>query len=247
MIDSRILIGLIAILITISSIVIVGINEVDRQAEFEAAFHGRSVEAGAAIFEQYCKECHGINGQGVPGLGPTLNSKQFFEQRLKELGYQGTLKAYIELTVAGGRPVKSDQSWPRNMPTWSVEYGGPLRHDQIVTVVDYILNWEKGALDQTAGPAQVSGDTPEARGLSLFQSAGCIGCHQIAGQGGTVGPELTNVFAKGEDYVRESILMPNAVVADGYQPNVMPAIFADTLTAENIDDIVAYLASVNSQ
>ena len=53
MIDTRILVGLVAILITLSSVVYVGINEPDRQAEFRDTFAGRQVEAGAAIFEQF--------------------------------------------------------------------------------------------------------------------------------------------------------------------------------------------------
>lgn len=247
MIDSRILIGLIAVLVTISSIVYVGINEPDRQAEFERAFHGRSIEAGAAIFTEFCAPCHGLHGEGTP-RAPTLNSKQFFENRLEELGYQGSMRAYLTLTVAGGRPAMSTGGpWPENMPTWSVDYGGPLRNDQINNVVDYILNWEAEAPDREAQPLEVTGDTPEARGKSLFEGvAGCVACHAINGQGGNIAPDLTNVYAtKGEDYVRESILMPNAVIAEGFQPNIMPQNFGERLSDQDINDIIAYLKSVS--
>ena len=124
MIDSRILIGLIAMMIAVSGVVYIGINEIDRQAEFKAAFQGRSIENGAAIFTEYCKECHGLHGEGIVGVAPTLNSQKFFNDRLKEVGFAGSLPAYIKLTVAGGRPVKSDPTYPRNMPTWSTDYGG---------------------------------------------------------------------------------------------------------------------------
>ena len=33
------------------------------------------------------------------------------------------------------------------MPTWSKDFGGPLRNDQIDNVVNYIMNWEEGAPD----------------------------------------------------------------------------------------------------
>lgn len=247
MIDSRILIGLISVLITISTIVYVGIGEPDRQEEFKGAFKGRSIETGAVIFEETCSPCHGINGQGTP-LGPALNTKEFFENRLEEIGYLGTMQAYLDLTISGGRPVKSDQVWPRNMPTWSVDYGGPLRNDQIKYVVDYIMNWEAGAV--SAAEVQVSapvGDTPEARGQSLFEgAAGCTACHMVAGVGGQVGPNLTEVYSRGgEEYVRESILMPNAVIAEGFQPGIMPQIYGDTLSEQDVDDIIAYLKSVS--
>lgn len=246
MIDSRILVGLIAVLISISGIVYVGIGEADRRAEFTKAFHGRSVEAGAALFTQYCTECHGMNGEG--GVGPTLNSKYFFEKRLADLGYQGSLKAFLTLTVRGGRPVKSDPNYGRNMPTWSIDYGGPLRNDQIDTIVNYILNWQATAPDlgdPNATPTPVPGTTPEERGKNLFTGMGCIGCHTFNGAGGAVGPNLTTVFAtKGADYIRESVLTPNAVIAEGFQSNIMPQNFKDRLKgATDLDDIIAYLAT----
>ncbi len=252
MIDSRILVGLIAILIAVSGFVYIAIGEADRQEEFKQAFHGRSVESGAAIFTEYCSPCHGLQGQGIQGVAPALNTEYFFTQRLDDIGYQGSLQAYVLLTVAGGRPVKSDPAWPNNMPTWSVDYGGPLRNDQVANVVDYILNWEETAVpgggpgDTPAAVVSV-GDTPEERGENLFSSLGCVGCHTVNGQGGAVGPELTNVYEKGEDYIRESILMPNAVIAEGFQPNIMPQTFGDTLSDEQVNEIIAYLKSANAQ
>ncbi|GAB4437185.1 MAG: hypothetical protein Fur0044_34120 [Anaerolineae bacterium] len=246
MIDSRILVGLLAVLISISGIVYVGIGEADRQAEFTKAFQGRSIESGAALYTQYCVECHGLKGEG--GVGPTLNSKYFFEQRLADIGYQGSMKAFLTLTVRGGRPVMSDPNYGRNMPTWSVDYGGPLRNDQIDNIVTYIMNWQEAAPDlgdPNAEPTPVPGDTPEERGKNLFTGMGCVGCHTFNGQGGAVGPNLTEVYAtKGEDYVRQSILQPNAVIAEGFQPNLMPQNFQQRLKgATDLDDIIAYLAT----
>jgi cbb3-type cytochrome c oxidase subunit III len=244
MIDTRILVGLLAVLISISGIVYVGIGEADRQAEFTKAFQGRSTEAGAALFTQYCAECHGLKGEG--GVGPTLNSKYFFEKRLSDLGYQGSLRSFITLTVRGGRPVKSDPNYGRNMPTWSIDYGGPLRNDQIDNIVDYVLNWQGAAPDlgdPNGTPTPVPGNTPEERGKNLFTGMGCIGCHTFDGQGGAVGPNLTEVYAtKGEEYVHQSIVQPNAVIAEGFQPNIMPQNFQQRLKGPtDLADIIAYL------
>jgi cbb3-type cytochrome c oxidase subunit III len=244
MIDSRILIGLVSILLAISSVIYVGIYEPDRQQEFKDAFRGRRIEQGAAIFAEYCSTCHGIKGEGIEGRAPTLNSQYFFEERLDELGYTGSLQAYITLTVSGGRPAQSMSGpWPENMPTWSVDYGGPLRNDQIDSVVLYILSWGESAPDTGAEPTPVPGDTPEEQGQNLFQGMGCVGCHTFHGQGGTVGPDLTNVYEKGEEFVRQSILQPNAVIAEGYQPNIMPQTFGDRLSDEHLNAIISYLAS----
>ncbi len=246
MIATRILVGLIIVLISIVSIVIVGINEPDRQAEFTAAFAGRSIEAGAIVFREGCSECHGDYGEGGP-RAPALNSRDFFDNRITDLDFPGTMEAYLELTIAGGRPAQSAGSWPQNMPTWSVDFGGPLRNDQIKNVVDYIMNWEEEAPDRDAdAPVLAEGDTPEERGASLFQAMACGGCHIVNGEGGAVGPDLTNVYAEqGEDYVRESILDPEAAIAEGFVAGLMPATFGDTLSTENIDDLVAFLASVS--
>jgi cbb3-type cytochrome c oxidase subunit III len=249
MIDSRILVGLLAALIAISGVVYIGIGEADRRAEFEQAFRGRSIERGAAVYTETCSPCHGLHGEGIPGVAPTLNSKYFFEQRLKDLGYLGTLEAYLKLTISGGRPVRTSEEWPRSMPTWSVDYGGPLRNDQIDDVVSYIMNWQETAPelgDPNAPPTPVPGDTPEERGQNLFTGMGCVGCHLINGQGGGVGPDLTNVYSnKGGDYIHESIVQPNAAIAEGFQPNLMPQNFGQRMSEENINDIIAYLKSVS--
>ncbi len=85
-----------------------------------------------------------------------------------------------------------------------------------------------------------------AQGELLF-TTNCSSCHAINGEGGQIGPELTNVYAeKGEDYVRESILMPNAVIAPacptGSCPaGVMPQNFGEQLTEDDLNNIVSYL------
>ena len=234
-------------MIAIGSVVWVGINEPDRQEIFKAAFAGRTVENGAAVFGQYCAPCHGIKAQGIQGVAPALNSPGFFNNRLKELGYQGSLEAYIKLTVSSGRPIQStDGPWPQNMPTWSVDYGGPLRNDQIDAITAYIMHWgefnQPGA--ESAEAAPVDCGTPEECGQALFQNVGCIGCHTFDGQGGAVGPDLTNVYGdKGEDYIRQSILNPNADIVEGFQPNIMPQTFGQTLSDADINNLITYLAS----
>ena len=45
-------------------------------------------------------------------------------------------------------------------------------------------------------------------------------------------------------YLKETITNPNAKVVKGFQPNVMPATFGNTLKPEQIDQIVAYINSL---
>jgi len=249
MLDTRILIGLISLLIAMSSVVYVGINEPSRQDEFKQTFAGREVETGAAIFEEFCFPCHGVKGVGIPGVAPALNDAHFFTNRLQEIGYPGSLESYVKSTIAGGRPIQSAEGpYPQNMPAWSTEFGGPLRHDQVEAVAAYVLHWGEFYKEGSEAPlpaTSVECDTPEECGQVLFQTLGCVGCHVIAGEGGAVGPELTNVIGEqGEDFVRQSILNPNAVITEGFQPNIMPQNFDERLSDDDLNSIIAYLASV---
>jgi quinoprotein glucose dehydrogenase len=50
------------------------------------------------------------------------------------------------------------------------------------------------------------------------QEAACARCHKLAGEGGDVGPELAGLTAKrGREYVLESIVLPNRVIAPGFE------------------------------
>jgi mono/diheme cytochrome c family protein len=85
---------------------------------------------------------------------------------------------------------------------------------------------------------------PGGPGAQVFASKGCGGCHTLAAAqaGGTVGPDLDEVLpGQSAKMVEESIVDPNTVIAKGYPANVMPANFAQTLSAKELEDLVQYL------
>ena len=101
---------------------------------------------------------------------------------------------------------------------------------------------------------------PEA-GKELFSQTligtnpGCATCHSLEADVVLVGPSMAGFAheaeAEGEElgmsaeeFIRQSILEPNAVVPEGFPENTMPANWGETLTAEQLDDIVAYLMSL---
>ncbi len=63
------------------------------------------------------------------------------------------------------------------------------------------------------------------RGRELFadlKGLACIKCHKVAGQGGSVGPDLSGVGAKYKpDELVESVLYPSAKIFSGYEPVVV--------------------------
>jgi cytochrome c oxidase subunit II len=82
------------------------------------------------------------------------------------------------------------------------------------------------------------------QGKSLFTSLGCGSCHvlQDAGSQGEVGPNLDNVLADAdEEFVRQSIVTPDAEIAQGFQPGVMPQTYGEQLSEQQLNALVEYL------
>ncbi len=93
------------------------------------------------------------------------------------------------------------------------------------------------------------------RGKAAFNTApaGCFLCHKVEGVGGTRGPDQTNIGERAatrrpglsaEEYIRESVLNPNAYVVEPFGADVMPSDFGARLTEEMINDLVVYLLSL---
>lgn len=198
-IQLQIALGALLILLASAVLLVYGINEEKRMAEQERAFHGRAIEAGAALFEQQCSRCHGTKGEGIPGLCPPLNDRNFFDNRLKEVGWSGTLEDYIVATVSSGRLASTrPQQYPGQgvpaMPAFSDQYGGPLRQDQVRALATFIMNWETTATVVEAptvpsGPLAGTDITKElppgdpTRGEALANSLACVACHIAAPTG----------------------------------------------------------------
>ncbi len=90
-------------------------------------------------------------------------------------------------------------------------------------------------------------------GKTIFTgSGGCGGCHALAAAGttGAVGPALDDLkgdAAKAGEpidaFIKSSIVDPGAFVAAGYSDGVMPTTFGTTLSASDINDLVAFISA----
>ena len=97
-------------------------------------------------------------------------------------------------------------------------------------------------------------DTPETRGELLYFTQGCQACHSLDGTV-VVGPSWENIFGTeerlddggtvtvDEEYIRNSILNPGDQIVDGFQ-NVMPAIFSELLSEQDVDDLIAFIQTL---
>jgi putative heme-binding domain-containing protein len=226
---------------------------------------------GQKLFEAQCARCHGLKGTG--GTGPGLN-----RARLRRAA--DDLALYIVLR--GGIP---GTEMP---PTWQMD------DREIAEVSAYVRSL--GRVEASPLP----GDP--AKGKALYAKSDCSKCHAVKGQGGTLGPDLTEVGARrGAAHLRQILLDPGSaklVDGDGFitflniqvvthdgrvvqglrvsedsfsitlrdaesrlhsfdkqelaetkrepQASVMPS-YAKTFTAQEIDGLVSYLASLRGE
>lgn len=99
--------------------------------------------------------------------------------------------------------------------------------------------------DVEQAQAKAATSRPIAPGLALMHRAGCTTCHDVKGETRQVGPPLTTVAHRlTPEEIRQSILEPDAVVAEGFPPGLMPKDLAENLTAEEIDQLIAYLQEI---
>jgi mono/diheme cytochrome c family protein len=198
----RVIVGTLALVITMILLGYVAVTEQDRMANFGTAYQARQIEAGASLFETNCAPCHGLNGEGSP-RAPALNTPDLLTngKRLAEANFSGTVQDFILLTVSAGRPRASAvfAQYPQRMPTWSQDYGGPLRDDQIQNIVAFIMNWAPALANVTPEPTQAvvavgtditqklpAGDA--TAGQAVVQAQGCTACHISQGGAATIGP-----------------------------------------------------------
>ncbi len=96
---------------------------------------------------------------------------------------------------------------------------------------------------------------PVSKGKRLVENNGCIGCHSLDGSP-SVGPTWAGAFGSerslmggttvtiDETYLYQSIIAPNAEVADGFPASVMPSNYGDMFTDEDIQNMIAFIKSL---
>lgn len=213
----------------------------------------RLVQLGRGIFfgKGGCAVCHNIAKAGekggrapdLQGIGaragatkPGMSAKQYLIESLTQPQ---------DFLVPGYPPIMP----PANKPPVGLN-----RIEMAATVA--FLESLGGKVDVKLSdiPAEVTGAQPapaasapripgdSKTGKELFVSKGCVACHKIAGAGGEIGPDLSNVGGKSSPAeITEAIIEPNAKLSPGYPPVMLPD-YAQKLTVKELNDLVAYLA-----
>ena len=190
---------------------------------------------GKAMFVEKCGSCHELGRAGTAGTqGPSLDTA--FQTALADGMDRDTVEGIVHKQILYPR---EGSQMPAELVT-----GDDAR--DVSAYVGYAAarkGDDEGAL-ATAGLAQAKS------GEQIFTAAGCAGCHTFgpAGSTGNIGPNLYELASaagtrepgtSAEDYVRESLIQPDAFLTEGFG-NAMPS-YEGRLTDEQIQALVDYL------
>jgi mono/diheme cytochrome c family protein len=211
--------------------------------------------AGEKIFNGAggCTACHGLGtrapnlitdhaGQGPIGARcgsrePGKDCKSYLHESLVKPA------AYL---VPGFEPIMPDMS-------------RQLSPDQLWAVVAYLeslggeVTVTPGDLAPAGGASGAPAPAPAGAAFTatldpvqLYNEKGCVGCHQLDGKGGQVGPPFDHIGGRHDAaYLRRAILQPNADTAKGYEKfaGTMPATLGQQLSGAQLEALVNFLAS----
>ena len=119
-----------------------------------------------------------------------------------------------------------------------------MRAQAVVMAPAAFNEWLHGQSKAVASP------NASAAGAAIYSNNGCGACHSLkaAGTSATVGPNLDQLpqYAQQasrplDDFVRQSIVDPNAYIEPKYPKNVMPQTFGKVLSKQQLDALVQYL------
>ena len=190
-------------------------------------------ERGRVLFVQKCGTCHAMAQAGTTAqIGPDLD------------------KAF-----AAARAVGQDSDTVEGITAAQIENPRPTTNNTAVSMPPDIVQGQDledvaAYVGMYAGvPGAAPPSVPGGPGAQVFASNGCGGCHTLAEAeaGGTTGPNLDEALpGQSAAMIDKSIVDPNAVIAKGFPPNVMPSTYEQSLTPKELEDLVQYLLQSTS-
>ena len=198
-----------------------------------------------------CLLCHKMTDQGnsrgpdLRGVGgraatrkPGLSAEDYLTESLVDPG------AYVvvEFATAGGASIMpaADRPPADLSPTEFKALIAFLQSMGGEVTVEITSEDVAAAARRREKPPEPTSSHP---GFALLTAQGCVACHDITADTRLIGPPLTKVGERlSAAEIRQSIVDPNAVIAEGYAKGLMIANFADILTAEELDQLVGYLS-----
>jgi cytochrome c2 len=228
------------------------------------------VKAGEQIFygKGTCALCHPIGEKGercpdLAGVGERVGA------RVKEEGYHGTAETGPEYIVESlhNPAVYVVDGYQPSMPA----LGRQLNDLEMVALVSFLQNLggevtvdgkatfakyrgdgaaASAAPAPAAAPAAAAVEASGKSGEELVKQWACNTCHKFDGPDKLVGPSLWDIGKRHDaNYIRESILSPDAVLAEGFPKGLMQATldgtgFYQKVALQDLNTMVDYLASL---
>ncbi len=215
-------------------------------------FSPRLLKRGKRLYERRCIFCHGSAGQGD---GPV--SRGIFPKPRDFT--RGIFK--IRSTPTGFAPTDEDlfETLRRGMPGTMMPSFSNLRDEQLWSLVSYVKSFYTEADAPSPEPFPIPEDEPLptagsiAGGRDLYLEFGCHSCHGLWGRGD--GPASASMVDDWGYPIRVADLNQPKLLRGGHSPRElyrsiatgvggtpMPS-YGDSLSPENIWDLVNYLAS----
>jgi mono/diheme cytochrome c family protein len=188
------------------------------------------IARGRVLFTSKCGICHTLAQAGTTAtIGPDLDDA--FAAAREAGGFDdATVEGIVKNQIDNPRPSNGNPA--ASMPAHTAE---GIDADDIAAYVG------KYAGVPGAAPPEVEGGA----GAQVFANNGCGGCHTLAAanSGGTTGPDLDEVLpGQPEAEIEESIVDPNASIAEGYKGNIMPQEFGTKIPPEELKELVKFLS-----
>jgi mono/diheme cytochrome c family protein len=102
------------------------------------------------------------------------------------------------------------------------------------------------------GPPSDAGEELFARSI-LDDQPGCITCHSLESDVIIIGPSVTGIASRAgdmvsgmsaEEYLKQSIVDPNAYLVPGFPQDTMPPVWGERLSEKQVDELVAYMMTL---
>jgi mono/diheme cytochrome c family protein len=79
----------------------------------------------------------------------------------------------------------------------------------------------------------------------VIEKSDCAACHDLEGSGAALGPSLAGIGLRLDRVaLRRAILKPDAEIAEGFEPGIMPPDYATQLRVSELELVIDYLSDL---
>lgn len=180
-----------------------------------------------AAFDKYsCAACHDLNDSGAD-IGPALGG---ITARMT--------RAEVMLAIIDPDAAIAEGYQAGFMPG---DFGETMHVSELTLITDYLL----ALAEPEASDVEEEGEGPATTALGVVENYGCSGCHDLDGSEADLGPALNGLGTRmNRDQIKAAIIDPNAIIAEGYEADMMPDYFAEDMTEGEMTLLLDYLMNL---